>query len=232
MLKSLLVYSIRKLKNNDNFSFDPQLSDYHLIFFVFQKGISFIRGLRILFVGKLPKLLFLGRSVRLLYQSKIILGRNITLHEGVLISALCNDVVSLGSNVNIGAYSRIVAATSFNNLGKYIYIGDNVGIGEFSYLGGGGGLCIGDDTIIGQYFSAHPENHIFLDKNILIRKQGVTRQGIKIGRNCWIGSKVTILDGVTIGNNCVIAAGAVVTRSFKDNLVIGGVPAIKIKELS
>jgi len=39
---------------------------------------------------------------------------------------------------------------------------------------------------------------------------------------------VTILDGVSIGDGCVIAAGAVVTKSFPENTVIGGVPAREI----
>ncbi|MBL0192543.1 MAG: hypothetical protein IPQ18_14745 [Saprospiraceae bacterium] len=38
--------------------------------------------------------------------------------------------------------------------GEFIKIGNNVGIGEFAYLGGAGGLEIGDECIIGQYFSA------------------------------------------------------------------------------
>jgi acetyltransferase-like isoleucine patch superfamily enzyme len=86
-------------------------------------------------------------------------------------------------------------------------------------------LSIGDDCIIGQYFSCHPENHYFSDVDQLIRHQGVHRKGIEIGKNCWIGSKVTILDGVTIGDGCVVAAGAVVHQSFPSNVVIGGVPA-------
>ena len=113
----------------------------------------------------------------------------------------------------------------------YIFLGKNVGFGEFSYLGGAGGLEIGDDTIIGQYFSAHPENHNFNDDKKSIRLQGVSRKGIKIGKNCWIGSKVTILDGVNIGKNSVIASGAVVNKSFEDNVVIGGVPAKIIKKI-
>ena len=63
----------------------------------------------------------------------------------------------------------------------------------------------------------------------MIRLQGTERKGITIGRNCWIGAKVTILDGVTIGENCVIAAGAVVTKSMPANAVIGGMPARVIR---
>ena len=52
----------------------------------------------------------------------------------------------------------------------------------------------------------------------------------RTGSNCWIGSKVTFLDGVKIGQGCVVAAGSVVTKSFPDFSVIGGVPAKMLKE--
>jgi acetyltransferase-like isoleucine patch superfamily enzyme len=120
-------------------------------------------------------------------------------------------------------------STTLYDLGSHITIGNNVGIGEFAYLGGAGGLDIGDDCIVGQYFSCHPENHVFSDTSMPIRLQGITRKGIRIGKNCWIGAKVTILDGVTIGDNCVIAAGAVVTRQMPADSVIGGVPARVLK---
>lgn len=48
---------------------------------------------------------------------------------------------------------------------------------------------------------------------------------ISIGDNVWMGAHVVINPGVTLGNNVVVAAGAVVTKSFEDNVVIGGVPA-------
>ena len=72
---------------------------------------------------------------------------------------------------------------------------------------------------------------IFMNNNLNIRDQGVTRKGITIGKNCWIGSKVTILDGVSIGDNCVIASGAVVNKSFSNNKLIGGIPSKVLKEI-
>ena len=107
-----------------------------------------------------------------------------------------------------------------------------VGIGPYASLGGAGGLTIGDECIIGPYLSCHPENHNFADLDSSIRFQGVSREGIEIGKNCWIGAKVTILDGVKIGDNCVVAAGAVVTKSVSANMVLGGVPAKILKERS
>lgn len=149
----------------------------------------------------------LGSHVKFFNSSKIKFGKYLKLGDHVYISALGKEGVFFGNNVGIGAYSRVVVSTTFDNPGKYIKIGNNVGIGEFAYLGGGGGLEIGDDCIIGQYFSCHPENHVTHNLNMPIRYQGVSRKGIKIGQNCWIGSKVTILDGVSIGEGCMIAGG-------------------------
>lgn len=58
-------------------------------------------------------------------------------------------------------------------------------------------------------------------------------EDIVIGDNCWIAMNAVVLPGVTLGNNTVVAAGAVVTKSFPDgHCVIGGVPAKVIKRLN
>ena len=230
MFKSLITYIIKK--KNPQFTFDSSISSSMLIELAITKIICWFRALRMLLVGQLNATLFLGKNVRLNYKNNIRFGRWNQLEDFVHVSALGKLPIQFGDNVRIGAFSKIITSTSFNNIGYCIEIGHNVGIGEFAYLGGGGGLKIGNDCIIGQYFSCHPENHNFQDSNQLIRLQGVSRQGIKIGNNCWIGAKVTILDGVTIGANCVIAAGAVVTKSMPANTVIGGVPARALKMTS
>ncbi len=225
------ISRIIKLKN-PNFEFDQLVSSSVIMELTFFKLGCWLRSLRLLANLKFYPTLFLGKNVQLQYKNSIHFGKWNQIEDNVFISALGKrKAVEFGNNVRIGAFSRIITSTSFNKIGFTIKIGHNVGIGEFAYLGGGGGLEIGNDCIIGQYFSCHPENHNFQDTEQLIRLQGVTRKGIKIGNNCWIGAKVTILDGVTIGDNCVLAAGAVVTKSMPTNTVIGGVPAKAIKSI-
>lgn len=210
---------------NPAFRFDKHVTSFMLVQFAIQQLANLLRGSMVLFVGRNPKFMLRGKGVRLHNLPYIHWGRMLKLGDYVYMSALGKNGIHLGQHVSIGAYSRVIVSTSFNHIGEHIRLGDHVGIGEYAYLGGGGGLSIGNDCIIGQYFSCHPENHVHDDLETAIRLQGVVRKGISIGNNCWIGSKVTILDGVSIGNGCVIAAGAVVTKSFPDNAVIGGVPA-------
>ena len=219
---------IIKLRN-PKFKMNSQLKNTTLMKFVFGIIIDMIRGLKVVIYFKNPKFAMFKSNVRIFNISNINWGKFLKIGQGAYLSALTNKSISLGNNVSIGAFSRIVVSTTLNNLAGYIKIGNNVGLGEFAYLGGAAGLEIQNDCIIGQYFSCHPENHNYTNLEIPIRLQGVSHQGIKIENNCWIGSKVTILDGVTIGTGSVIAAGSVVTKSFPANCVIAGVPAKLIK---
>lgn len=226
-MRTLLEKIIRM--RNPNFKLHQDISPLTMLSFLFTNFWSILRGCKLFFCGKNPRFAILGSNVKFFNTSKIQFGKYLKLGDNVYVSALGQQGVSIGDNVGIGAFSRVVVSTTFDNPGEFIKIGNNVGIGEFAYLGGAGGLTIDDDCIIGQYFSCHPENHITENIYENIRHQGVTRKGINIGRNCWIGSKVTILDGVSIGEGCIIAAGAVVTQSFPENSVIGGVPAKLLK---
>lgn len=222
-MKKLLEKFIRL--RNPQFAFSPDTEVRVLLLFVCAQLLHLLRGCRVLLYGRNPRMLLMGKNVSLFNTRKIMWGRFLRLGDGVLLSSMSKAGITLGNNVSIGAYSRLVVCTSPQQACGFIRIGHSVGMGEFAYLGGTGGLEIGDECIIGQYFSCHPENHIISDPEQAIRFQGVTRKGIHIGKNCWIGSKVTILDGVQLGEGCVIAAGAVVNSSFPPGSVIGGVPA-------
>lgn len=55
---------------------------------------------------------------------------------------------------------------------------------------------------------------------------------IRVGDNVYIGNNVLIMPGVTIGNDVTIAAGAVVTKSVPEAVIVGGNPARIIGNLS
>ncbi len=55
---------------------------------------------------------------------------------------------------------------------------------------------------------------------------------VMLGEKCWVGMNAVILPGVELGDNTVVAADAVVTKSFpQGNCVLGGVPAKVLREL-
>lgn len=226
----ILIETLIK-KRNPHYQFDQGVNAMMIFWLGLSKAIALLRSYKLLCYGVLPHKLFLGKRVKLFNARNMCFGKWVKIDDDVYLSALGKGKINIGNNCGIGAFSRIVISTTFDRPGAFIHIGNNVGIGEFAYLGGAGGLSIGDDCIIGQYFSCHPENHCFDNPELPIRYQGTTRNGISIGNNCWIGAKVTILDGVTIGDNCVIAAGAVVTKNMPANSIIGGVPAKVIKPI-
>lgn len=60
-------------------------------------------------------------------------------------------------------------------------------------------------------------------------EQALSRKGIVVGRDVWIGAGCRILDGVAIGDGAVIAAGSVVTRDVPKETIAAGVPAEVIR---
>jgi len=113
--------------------------------------------------------------------------------------------------------------------------GENIHVGENFYANFGcvildvAEVRIGNNCFIapqvGIYTATHPINPVERVSGLEYAK------AITIGDNCWIGGHATINPGVKLGNNVVVASGAVVTKSFGDNVVIGGNPAKVLKEI-
>ena len=62
-----------------------------------------------------------------------------------------------------------------------------------------------------------------------IKKQGIVKSPVVIGRDCWIGEKSTVLRGVTVGEGSIIASHALVNRDVPPRSIVGGVPAKVLK---
>jgi virginiamycin A acetyltransferase len=57
----------------------------------------------------------------------------------------------------------------------------------------------------------------------------VSKGGITIGNDVWVGAQVVILSGAHIGDGCVIAANSVVNGDVPPYAIVGGTPAKVIK---
>lgn len=224
MFKALVKFGYKTAKDRE-LELDEDISSTMLAEFFLRKLIQFLRGVGLGLIHFKPLRIFCGKNVSLRYASRVKIGAWSLLDDGVVIDGFGKNGVSIGRSCTISAYSRLVASVTPNALGVGIEIGDHVGIGEFSRIGGSGGVKIGKNTHMAQYLSIHPENHKFDQPDKDIIDQGTIRAPIVIGENCWIGAKVTILAGVHIGDNCVIGAGSIVTKSIPRNSIAVGVPA-------
>ena len=113
--------------------------------------------------------------------------------------------------------------------GGVISIGERCSFNPYCVVYGHGNLHIGNDVRIAAHTVIIPSNHNFDRLDVPIHEQGLSKQGILIKNNVWIGTGARILDGVVINEGAVIAAGSVVNKNVPANAVVGGVPAILIK---
>ena len=110
------------------------------------------------------------------------------------------------------------------------------------------GIDLSVPLIIGNFCSFGPEVKIFLKsdhptnlpstfplKTLLIQKEPwpnydvISKGGVTIGNDVWVGARSLIMSGVIIGDGAIVAAGSVVTKNISAYEVVGGVPAKRIK---
>lgn len=100
------------------------------------------------------------------------------------------------------------------------------GIMGGAYITGIGGITIGDHCLFAKNIVIVTANHSIYDFR---QRKG---EAVNIGNYCWLGAGAKVMPGVTVGDHTVVAAGAVVTKSFPEgHCVLAGVPAKKVKDL-
>lgn len=87
---------------------------------------------------------------------------------------------------------------------------------------------IGAGTMMGEGVRFYDHDHIYTAEKI--EKCQYTTAPIRVGRDCWIGSNVTILKGVTIGDNTIIGAGCLIRNDVPANSVVYNDGNLVVKE--
>jgi acetyltransferase-like isoleucine patch superfamily enzyme len=228
----MIAKIISKLKGDSTYNIGSTYSSREWFVILYERGFQILRGfIAKLFLLKVKGICFKGRNVIIKHRSLFSSGKNLILESNVSINALSETGINLGDNVTISRNCTLICTGVISHKGVGITIGNNTGINSYCYLGGQGGIEIGDNVIIGPQVKIFSENHNFSDASTIIKNQGVTRLGVKIESDCWIGSGATILDGVVLKKRTVVAAGSVVNQSFEENSLIGGIPAKLIKKI-
>jgi acetyltransferase-like isoleucine patch superfamily enzyme len=190
-----------------------------LLRFIFSKSFS---------IKSFPS--FFGNNVNIRNSRKFQFGYGLNVGDNVTLECFVKQYIEFGNNCTLKNNVQIIGMGVMSEFGEYLKVGHEVGISDNVLIYVRGPIRIGDKTIIGPGAKFISENHNTLDINIPIKEQGVTRKGISIGQNVWIGANAIILDGVSIGDGAVIAAGSVVNKSISSNVVAGGVPVKILKE--
>lgn len=128
----------------------------------------------------------------------------------------------LNVSENVVFWPRVTfSGSGVVNIGK----GSKIGEGCIIYSNiDGGGVNIGDDTIIAAQTYIIDSNHnVAAGKKIV--DQGFSVAPIMIGNDVWIGANCSIIKGAQIGSHCVIGAKSLVNSVIPEYKIAFGTPA-------
>lgn len=143
-------------------------------------------------------------------------GDNVELDKGIRLTAWGNYMneaktpeIRIGDNCHIGAMSHVTAC-NYIRIGKNLLTGTNVLITDNAH----GGFNLDE-------LNVHPQ-----ERNL------VSKGGVSIGDNVWIGSNACIMSNVTIGDGAIVGANSVVTKDVPPYSIVAGAPAKIIRQVS
>jgi UDP-2-acetamido-3-amino-2,3-dideoxy-glucuronate N-acetyltransferase len=147
-------------------------------------------------------------------------------------TAIVSEDSVLGDNIKVWHFTHIRENVKIGNnvsIGQNVYIDKNVVIGNNCKIQNN--VSIYDGVTIG--------NNVFIGPSVVFTNDKypnaiLWNDDLKLSTNICddvsIGANSTILPGIEIGCKTIIGAGSVVTKSFKESLVIYGNPAVEVKK--
>ncbi|MCP2605213.1 acyltransferase [Candidatus Aminicenantes bacterium AH-873-B07] len=177
---------------------------------------------------KVGKGVVFGRNITIRHPHKISIGNNTFIDDNVVLDAKGeeNEGIIIGNNAYIGRNVILSCKEGSIYINDYCNISANcsllsetkISLGKYCFLAGHCYLVAGG-------------NHSFEDVSKPIMFQpSISKGGIKIEEDVWLGASVTVLDGVSIGRGSVVGAGAVVINSLPEYSISVGVPAKQIRK--
>lgn len=171
--------------------------------------------------------LIVGRNVTIRGSGRIRLGKNVAIDDNAVL-----DARGAAASIEIGDGVLISRNTIVRARNGRIAIGAGSDIGANCILGTDSKLEIGRDVLIAAFtYVTAGGHHRYNDPAVPIIRQGfVSKGGVTIGDDVWLGSHVAVLDGVSIGSGSVVGAHSLVNKSLAERSIAWGVPATRRRE--
>ena len=175
-------------------------------------------------LGSCKGKLTVGREVSIRQPMRVHCGRNVILEDFTVLDIRSGQNatprIDLGDHVFVGR-GTILAAK-----GGQLILSAGVNISSYCRIATQSKVEIGESTLIAAYCYIGPGNHKIEGSDVPIIEQGMdSGGGVRIGSDCWLGTRATILDGVTIGDHAVVGAHSLVTQDVPEGAIVGGTPA-------
>jgi len=126
--------------------------------------------------------------------------------------------MEIGSEVWIGRGTAIRCHEGFLAIGDGVVFGGQDTVNCYLNVEIGDDCIFADDVYVGDF------DHRIDDLGAPIQRQGIVKSPVRLGSDCWLGTKAVILRGTTVGEGSVIGASAVVRGRFEARSVIVGNP--------
>lgn len=132
-----------------------------------------------------------------------------------------------GDGIYLTAWKKLIADPE-------LQIGEGCEFGAYNHITCVNKIIIGDNCLTGKWVTITDNSHgssDFKDLKLSPMDRPVISKGpVIIGNNVWIGDKATILPNVKIGDGVIIGANSVVTKDIPSYCIVGGNPAIILKQ--
>jgi acetyltransferase-like isoleucine patch superfamily enzyme len=177
---------------------------------------------------KVGKGVVFGRNITLRHPHKITVGGSSFIDDNAVLDAKgrANEGIRIGENAYIGRNTILSCKEGSIYLDDYCNISAHcsllseteIRLGKYCFLAG---EC---------YLVAGGNHNISNTSTPIMFQPSLSKGGIKIGEDVWLGAGVIVLDGVAIGKGSVIGAGAVVAASLPEYSYAVGGRALRIRD--
>ncbi|MBN9110024.1 MAG: acyltransferase [Pseudonocardia sp.] len=157
---------------------------------------------------------FRAANPHVVLRGMVFLGRRVELHARPGYGRL-----------EIGRWVHIGDGNSIRCHEGSLRIGDKVVLGKDNTVNCYLDVEIGAATIVADWVYVTDFDHRVEDVTVPIKDQGIVKAPVRIGPDCWLGVKSTVLRGTRIGRGTVLGAHAVARGDIPEFSIAVGAPA-------